>query len=107
MPLPPGTLLNVNVPAGAVAGVAVTRIGKRVYRDELQLHSEVDGARRYWIAGEDPGFREEEGTDIEAVRAGRIAVTPLHFDLTDAAGMDALERYDLERLVRPAAREVE
>jgi len=107
IPLPEGTLLNVNVPAGPVAGVAVTRIGKRVYRDELQLHSEVDGARRYWIAGEDPGFREEEGTDIEAVRAGRIAVTPVHFDLTDVAGMDALGRYDLERLVRPAAREVE
>jgi hypothetical protein len=34
-------------------------------------------------------------------------VTPLHFDLTDAAGMDALERQDLGRLLDPAAREVE
>ena len=75
----------------------MTRIGKRVYRDELQLHSEVDGARRYWIAGEDPGFREEEGTDIEAVRAGRIAVTPVHFDLTDAA------RDGRARALRPRA----
>src|SRR3954465_6188621 len=107
IPLPEGTLLNVNVPAGPVAGVAVTRIGKRVYRDELQLHSEVDGARRYWIAGEDPGFREGGATATAAVRPGRIAVTPVHFDLTDVAGMGALERYDLERLVRPAAREVE
>ena len=42
-----------------------------------------------------------------AVAAGDIAVTPLHFDLTDAAGMDALERHDLGRLLAPAAEEVE
>ena len=38
--------------------------------------------------------------------AGRIAVTPLHFDLTDTAGMDALELRDLSRLLQPAAEEV-
>jgi hypothetical protein len=41
------------------------------------------------------------------VAAGLISVTPLHFDLTDAAGMDALERHDLGRLLAPAAEEVE
>jgi hypothetical protein len=34
-------------------------------------------------------------------------VTPVHFDLTDRAGMDALAVHDLARLLRPAAREVE
>ena len=34
----------------------------------------------------DPGFHDEPGTDLAAVAAGDIAVTPLHFDLTDAAG---------------------
>jgi len=34
-------------------------------------------------------------------------VTPLHFDLTDRAGMDALSGYDLGSLLRPAARELE
>jgi 5'-nucleotidase len=107
LPLPEGTLLNVNVPAGDVSGVEVTRIGKRIYRDELRLHGEEDGRRRYWIYGADPGFQDEPGTDLAAVAAGRIAVTPVHFDLTDVTGLDALTRYDLERLVRPAAREVE
>jgi 5'-nucleotidase len=40
------------------------------------------------------------------VAAGRIAVTPVHFDLTDRDGMEALARYDLARLVAPAAEEV-
>src|SRR5262249_46737077 len=35
VPLPPGTLLNVNVPAGDIAGVEVARLGKRIYEDRL------------------------------------------------------------------------
>src|SRR5512133_427554 len=104
VPLPEGTLLNINVPAGEPAGVEVTRLGKRIYRDELKLHAEdEDGARHYWTSGADPGFHDEPGTDLAAIAAGRIAVTPVHFDLTDISGMDALERYGLARLLEPAA----
>jgi 5'-nucleotidase len=108
VPLAPGTLLNINVPAGEPHGVEVTKLGKRIYRDELKLEAEdEDGRRRYWIYGADPGFHDDPGTDLAAIHAGRIAVTPLHFDLTDVAGMDVLDRYDLARLLAPAAREVE
>ncbi|MDQ3721550.1 MAG: 5'/3'-nucleotidase SurE [Actinomycetota bacterium] len=111
VPLPTGTLLNVNCPAGDATGVQVTRLGKRIYRDELTL-TEPDSEssprrRRYWVYGRDHGFHDEPGTDLAAVAAGDIAVTPLHFDLTDAAGMDALARHDLGRLLAPAAEEVE
>jgi 5'-nucleotidase len=108
VPLPEGTLLNINVPAGDPEGVDVTRLGKRIYEDELKLEDEDEnGGRRYWVYGADPGFHDEPGTDLAAIHAGRIAVTPLHFDLTDVAGMDVLSRYDLARLLAPAAREVE
>jgi 5'-nucleotidase len=108
VPLPPGTLLNVNVPAGEPEGVEVTRLGKRIYRDELRLEQEDDsGRRRYWIYGTAPGFHDDPGTDLAAVAAGRIAVTPVHLDLTDVRGLDALAKYDLARLVTPAARDVE
>jgi len=108
VPLPSGTLLNINCPARDAAGVEVTRLGKRIYRDELTLtDTQAGGRRRYWVYGADHGFHDEPGTDLAAVAAGMIAVTPLHFDLTDAAGMDALERHDLGRLLEPAAREVE
>jgi 5'/3'-nucleotidase len=107
VPLRQGTLLSINVPAGEIEGVEVTRLGKRMYHDELRLDHEGEGGRRYWIYGEDAGFEDEAGTDVAAVHAGRIAVTPVHFDLTDVDGMDALARYDLQRLVRPAAQEVD
>ena len=107
VPLTPGTLLNVNVPAGDPEGVEVVRLGKRIYRDELTLTDAADGRRRYWVYGRDPGFHDEPGTDLAAIAAGRIAVTPIHFELTHVEGIDVLARHDLERLLAPAVREVE
>jgi 5'-nucleotidase len=108
VPLPEGTLLNVNVPAGAPEGVEVAHLGKRIYRDELTLIQEGDdGRRRYRIYGDSHGWEEEPGTDLAAIAAGRIAVTPLHFDLNDEPGLQALREHDLERLLRPAAQEIE
>ena len=107
VPLPRGTLLNINVPGAHPTGVEVTRLGKRIYRDELQLESDAgEGRRRYWIYGDDPGWHDEPGTDLAAVAEGRIAVTPIHFDLTDAASLAALADHDLARLLAPAARDL-
>jgi 5'-nucleotidase len=105
-PLPQGTLLNVNVPSPPANGVEVARLGKRVYRDELALVDEDGGRRQYRIYGDASYERDETGTDLAAVAMGKIAVTPVHFDLTDREGLEVLERYDLERLVQPAASEV-
>jgi 5'-nucleotidase len=106
VPMPEGTLLSINVPAGEVLGACACRLGKRIYRDQLELAEEDGGRRRYRIYGEDPGYEPEDGTDFAALADGRIAVTPLHFDLTDQAGIEQLSGFDLERLLRPAAREV-
>ncbi len=106
VPLPPQTLLNINVPAGTPSSVEVATLGKRIYRDELKLEQTEQGppARsRYWIYGEDPGFKDEEGTDLAAVAAGRVAVTPIHFDLTHRPGIETLRRFDLQALLRPPA----
>jgi 5'-nucleotidase len=108
VPLPAGTLLNVNVPGEHPSGVEVARLGKRIYRDELALVDQAGEDRRlYRIYGDASYERDETGTDLAAVAAGKIAVTPIHFDLTDRDGLDALTRYNLARLIAPAAREVE
>jgi len=104
VPLGRGTLLNVNVPAGAIGGVDVCRLGKRIYRDRLELEDEEEGGarRRFRIYGTDPDYEREEGTDLAAVAAGRIALTPIHFDLTDAEGVETLSRVGLDRLMEVA-----
>jgi 5'-nucleotidase len=107
VPLPAGTLLNINVPAGDVEGVEVARLGKRIYRDALRLiDTDGDGRRRFRVYGDAPVHDDEEGTDLAAVAAGRIAVTPLHFDLTAEHGLDQLRAYNLARLLSPAAEEI-
>src|SRR5215203_2067328 len=107
VPLPGGTLLNVNFPGGEIAGVEVARLGKRIYRDELVLQEEQSSRRQYRIYGDAAGYEDEDGTDVAAVAHGRVAVTPIHFDLTDEPGIETLRAYDLARLLAPAAREIE
>jgi 5'-nucleotidase len=99
--MPEATLINVNFPGVPVTGVEVTKLGKRIYDDELRLLDEPheDGRRRYEIYGYAPRHEEEAGTDLCAVAAGRIAVTPIHFDLTDHGGLDRLRGWGLEELL--------
>jgi 5'-nucleotidase len=101
---PPGMILNVNgpgLPPDRIRGARVTRLGRRVYNDELTLISTEGARRRFTIYGTAASYQGGEGTDFAAVEAGAMSVTPLHFDLTDIAGMDHLERLSLADLVGP------
>jgi 5'-nucleotidase len=102
-PLPSETLLNVNCPATEPQGIEVTRLGKRLYNDELRLVDEdAEGRRRYEIYGFEPSFQDEAGTDLSAVANGRTSITPVHFDLTDLEGLGRLGEWDLDRTFRDA-----
>jgi 5'-nucleotidase len=93
-PLPPDTLLNVNVPqfrdGERPCGVVLTRMGKRRYGDAIIEKTDPRGRKYYWIGGEELSFVEEDGTDFNAVSRGAISVTPIHLDLTNYASFEAL-----------------
>jgi 5'-nucleotidase len=82
---PRNVFINVNfpnVPAEEVAGVAVTRQGRRKPGSKLDRRNDPRGRPYYWIDSartEEPAL---EGSDLSAVYAGKISVTPLHLDLT-------------------------
>ena len=83
--LPASTLLNVNapnLPLGQVKGYRATRLGHRIYQDELIERNDPRGTPYYWIGGGAPSGIEEEGTDIDAVSKGYVSVTPVHMDMT-------------------------
>ncbi len=83
--LPPGVLLNVNVPYGALnqfAGVQVTRQGMRIYRDKLIRREDPRKKPYYWIGGDAPTGVPDDGTDIGALARGFVSITPLKLDLT-------------------------
>ena len=98
---PDATVLNVNVPSHPI-GVAGGRLGRRIYTDRLELETDGDGHRRYRIYGDEPSYHDEPGTDFRVIAEGKIAVTPIHLDLTSRPGLDALERL-LPEFSPPAA----
>jgi 5'-nucleotidase len=102
VPMPSGTLLNINCPEGGATGAVACGLGKRIYRDRLELAEEDGGRKRYRIYGDSPSYHEEDGTDFAAVADGRIAVTPLHFELTDREAVETLSSFDLDRLLEQA-----
>jgi 5'-nucleotidase len=96
--LPADTLLNVNVPGWAkadIAGVRVTRLCRRLYRDELVERTDPRGHPYYWIGGEEPTAEPGEDTDFWALEHGYISVTPLHLDLTAYQQMDRVRNWSL------------
>jgi 5'-nucleotidase len=95
--LAPDTLLNVNVPPlprAQIAGVEVTRLGKRSYRDQLVERLDPYGNPYYWVGGPAVSEEAEAGTDVAAMRAGKISVTPIALDLTNHALLEELARWD-------------
>ena len=96
--LPPGVLLNVNVPnrpAEEIRGVAMTRLGRRIYRDEWELIAEEGEERRYRLGGPPPTGELLPGTDLAALAAGYISITPLHLDLTDHRFLEEMRTWEL------------
>jgi 5'-nucleotidase len=67
-----------------------------VYRDELVKREDPRGKPYYWIGGEYPTAKLENGTDFGALRAGYVSVTPLQLDLTDYALREVLEGWVFE-----------
>lgn len=94
-----GELVNVNVPAVTPAeceGIEVTRLGKRIYQDELVRRLDPRGVPYYWYGGPPPSGVAGGGTDFHAVANRRIAVTPIHLDLTGRRLLRRLREWNWE-----------
>lgn len=97
--LPANTFLNVNIPAGPwsqIHGVELTRLGRRLYRDELVTRKDPRGRPYFWIGGLPPRGVADHGTDIWAMENSLISVTPINLDMTDHHLLEALKRWQLD-----------
>ncbi len=94
--VPDECLLNVNIPdpeVSPIKGVRVTKLGSRAYENLLKAEKGDDGPTSYTIGGDDPIWKDEDGTDISAVRTGYVSVTPLHLDQTHYKAVVEMERW--------------
>jgi 5'-nucleotidase len=84
-PLPPDTILNVNVPdvpADEIRGYQSTRLGQRHKAEPVIKALDPRGREIYWVGCAGPEQDAGPGTDFFAVRNNFVSVTPLQIDLT-------------------------
>jgi 5'-nucleotidase len=97
-PLPPATLLNVNVPhrpESEQRGVAVTHQGRREYVDRIVSREDPSGRPYYWLAGSLREDVPDPGSDVHAVLENRVSVTPVQLDMTAYSLMDGVRGWAL------------
>ena len=84
---PEGVLLNLNfpgVPAAEVTGVSLVPQGHYdLQSTEIVERTDVRERAYYWIGLRRHETVPPENSDLGAVHAGRISVTPLHLNLTE------------------------
>lgn len=91
--LPPGILLNVNVPdrdADEIAGMQITRQARARWEEEFHERRDPFDRPYYWLGGEFINLDEGRDTDLAAIDAGYVSVTPLHHDMTAHRHLDTL-----------------
>ena len=91
--LPKDTLLNINVPnVPDIRGTKITKQGKLVYDNGIQVISDPRGKECFWIGGGEPQWKKGGNTDLNAIHNHYISVTPVHLDLTNYKVMKYLEK---------------
>jgi 5'-nucleotidase len=92
---PKDVIININFPnrpPDEVDSVEVTRQGFRdIHNMKAEKRTDLRGRDYYWMGFTARRPTVAEGTDLAAVLAGRISVTPLHIDLTHAPTVHALK----------------
>ncbi len=88
--------MNINFPDREPENVAGTMVTVQGRRDPglLNIDERHDtwGNPYYWLAFERRRSNAKEGTDLAAVYAGYISVTPLFLDLTHQAMRETLKQ---------------
>ena len=86
-PTGPAPLLNVNIPPGDAWTVRATRLGSRLYVEDVDYRVDPRGREYLWIGGAGAVRHDHvPGSDTEAFDSGVASVTPLTLDLWAASG---------------------
>jgi 5'-nucleotidase len=99
-------LYNLNIPTPALAedalNVRVVPMGLERYGERYEKRTDPRGRSYFWATNEPPPPAGSEDTDLSALRAGQVTLTPLHFDLTQRTALAQMQQWKLA--VRGAAR---
>src|ERR1700683_143750 len=101
--LPPGILLNVNVPDPWTGEVRFTKQSSKITRNVLQPGSDPRGRRYFWLHEQKLEAGIEQESETVYIRDGAISITPLQLDHTHASSLNHLSHWKklLESTAKP------
>lgn len=94
--LPPGVVLNVNIPklkSTEIRGIKICRQAIGHWKGIFDKRTNPFGRDYYWLTGEFVNQDNKNDTDEWALAEGYISVVPTHFDLTAHQAMDQLKTW--------------
>ncbi len=83
--LPPGILLNVNIPARPaeeIEGMMVTRQARSRWEESFRERTDPFDRPYYWLTGTFVNLDDGDNTDLDAIEQGFVSITPLQHDMT-------------------------
>lgn len=93
-PLLKNNAFNLNIPAlpeEKIKGLVVVRQGKGNVIEHFEKRIDPRENTYYWISGESQSAGDERNTDVSALAAGFITLTPIHYDLTKYDLLETLQ----------------
>ena len=93
---PQPQLFNINIPTAALSSeprVRIVPMDVAHYEERFEKRLDPRGRSYYWLAGGKRVKRNDEETDLSALKSGFVAVTPLDFDMTQRGRLAEMERW--------------
>jgi len=90
---PSGSLYNINIPTRALHGspqLRVVPMSISRYGEAFERRVDPRGRSYYWATNEPPPPPSPLDSDVTALAAGHVTLTPLDYDLTHRGSLDAL-----------------
>jgi 5'-nucleotidase len=95
--LPPGTLLNVNIPNVSeydLKGIKVCRQASAKWEEEFDERRDPNGRRYFWLTGKFVNLDKGVDTDEWALANNFVSVVPVHYDLTAHHAIPEVNQWD-------------
>ncbi|MBN2579816.1 MAG: 5'/3'-nucleotidase SurE [Pirellulales bacterium] len=89
-------LYNMNIPTAALNGSAEVRtvpMNVARYEDRFEKRSDPWGRDYYWLIGGPPDNVAGHETDLSVLAKGKVALTPLDYNLTRQAALEEMQRW--------------
>ncbi|MGD8763699.1 MAG: 5'/3'-nucleotidase SurE [Desulfobacteraceae bacterium] len=97
--LPPGTYLNVNIPAipmRKICGIRISNLSVNFFPEHMEKRVDPRNRAYYWQGCDALPVSDNPNIDGTALSERYISITPLKCDVTDYASIEELKKWEID-----------